>query len=297
MTSSFKIKDGLIQLGVNRPFGVNENGVHVFECIRLLCGTVDLEDKANFSTIKLRHCFLTESKRTLRINTIRNIIKTIFDGSMKQSDIENYLNRTSRINEIFWTRVKGELCLALACFYGKRYTQSFLHIYRLLEIFSVAMPIFYAGVEHDYYKRLLFLKSLPQNPRDGDLAILRAFMEVVAKEGGYLGHNIEIYYSKGDNGWDNRFAKQINDYVIVPERLKSNLDVALRRIDVPFKEFPSFFVSFRNRLFHNTLSQDNFDLDALRGSEAVCEPLIKPALNWFTLTLCVVFRQNVARYI
>ncbi len=297
MPSTFRIKDGLLQLGIRKPFGVNDDGVHAFECLRILCGTVNLENRSDGSTIKLRHCFLTEDVRRLKSNSIREIISAAFDGEISIGDAEIYLNKTSGINKDFWMRVKGELCLALACWSESQNTRAFLHIYRLLEMTSVALPLFYASVEHDYYKSLNFLKGLPQNPRDGDLAIFRKFIGILSKEGGYQSHKLEIFYSKGNLAWDAKYSKQIQDYVISAENLKATIDLTTSTIDVPFSEFPSFYVTFRNRLFHNMLSADNFDLDKLGGSDAACEPLIKPALNWFTLTLCVILKQNAARYI
>ncbi|TAU90976.1 hypothetical protein [Rhizobium leguminosarum] len=297
MPSTFRIKDGLSQLGIRKPFGVNDDGVHAFECLRLLCGTVNLENKANGSVIKLRNCFLTQTVRKLKLNSLKQVVSSAFDGEISIDDAEKYLNKTSGINRDFWMKVKGELCLALACWSEDQHTRAFLHIYRLIEMPSVALPLFYASVEHDYYKSLDFLKGLPQNPRDGDLAIFRKFIAVLAKEGGYQNLRMEVFYSKGNLAWDARYTRQIQDYVISAERLNSSIDTATSKIDVPYNEFPSFFVTFRNRLFHNMLSAENFDLDKLGGSDAACEPLIKPALNWFTLTLCVILKQNAARYI
>lgn len=297
MPSTFKIRDGLSQLGIRKPFGVNDDGVHAFECLRILCGTVNLQNKADGSVIKLRHCFLTQSLRKLKKTSIREIVTSAFDGDISVDDFEKYLAKASRINGDFWEKVKGELCLALACLSENQHTQAFLHIYRLLEMTSVALPLFYTSVEHDYYKSLDFLKALPQNPRDGDLAIFRKFVSILAKEGGYEELKMEVFYTKGNLTWDARYAKQIQDYVISGENLKASIDLANSKIEVPYAEFPSFFVTFRNRLFHNMLSSENLDLDKLGGSDAACEPLIKPALNWFTITLCVILKQNAARHI
>ncbi len=297
MTSTFRIKDGLSQLGVQKPFGVNDDGVHAFECLRILCGTVNLQNKADGSITKLRHCFLTQDTRKLKRTSIKEIIKSVFEMDASVEDVEKYLTKTARINGGFWEKLKGEICLALSCLVENQHTKSFLHIYRLLEMTSVALPLFYASVEHDYYKSLEFLKSLPQNPRDGDLAIFRKFISVLAKEGGYEGLKTEVFYSKGDLSWDARYIKQIQDYVISADRLKAVIDPATGKIEVPYEEFPSFFVTFRNRLFHNMLSAENLDLDKLGGADAACEPLIKPALNWFTITLCVILKQNASRHI
>lgn len=293
MPATIKIIETLGRLGVDAPFGINDRGVGMFVCFRLLCGSVDLLNKKTGEVVQQRHCFLTETKRRAKKNTIKEIVQTAFDGDFTIQQMDSYLNFVQLRNRGFWDRLNGELCLALFCERKGEQAKAFLHIYRLLEMVSVALPLFYASAEHDYQRALSFLKALPENPRDGDLAIMKKFVSEVARKGGFEDHNITIPYSKGDFGWDARYEAQIQAYVINAERLTTSLEVASKEISVPFSEFPSFFVSFRNRLFHNTLSQGNFNLDELNGSDLVCEPLIKPALNWLTLVLCVVVKQNL----
>ncbi len=297
MPKSYKLKDALANLGSQKPFSVNVDGIPVFECLRLLCGTIDLENKTTKVVIKPRYCHLTEAKRRLKKNSISEIILSAFDGDLTKEDTEVYLNKAKNYNKGFWDNLKGELTLAIAALHNNEYLICFLHIYRLIEMVSVALPLFYAGSEHDYLKALQFLKELPQNPRDGDLAIFKKFIEVVAKSGGYGGHVIKVFYSTGDLQWDNEYTKQIECCIITEEKLKATIDKAGSYIAIPFSEFVSFFASFRNRLFHNTLSKQNFDIDALKGADLVCRPIVKPALNWFTLVVCVIIEQNASRYI
>lgn len=296
MPFTYKIVDALAKLGATAPFGVNAEGVHAFECLRILTGTVNLEHKTSGKKIVLRRCFLSEQDRKRKSNSLSEIVVRAFDSAFTMPEVESYLIKTKSINRTFWENLKAELCLALACEHQGNSTEAFLHIYRILEMSSVALPLFYATAENDYKKALSFLKNLPANPRDGDLAIFKKFSQTLAREGGYVGHNIEIYYSKGDIGWDQSFSTQVRKYVVEAEKLTTTIDVSNGKIDVPFVELPSFIVSFRNRLFHNTLSVENFDLDKLRGSNMACEPIIKPALNWFTLALCVILQQSIDRH-
>lgn len=296
MPSTFKIKDALNLLGSRPPLGVNDNGVHAFECLRLLTGTVNLEHKVTGKVSTLRFCHLTQQKRKLKRNTISEVISNAFDGDLTEGDLSSYLERTKATNRGYWESLRAELCLALAADYSENYTEAFLHIYRILEMSSVALPLFYATAEYDYRKALDFLKELPGSQKDGDLAILKKFSTIIARTGGYTRYTIEIPYSKGDFAWDDRYAEQIEKYVLGTGSLRSVVDTAGRKIDVPFEEVPSFIISFRNRLFHNALSMGNFDLDYLGGPSRVCEPLIKPSLNWVTLVLCAIIQQSIARY-
>ena len=297
MPSTYKIRDALANLGVSAPLGVNADGAHAFECLRLLTGTVDLEHKQTGKVLRIRYCHLSEKMRRLKASSLAELIGLAFNSTLSLNDISSYLNKTNSINRGYWEKLKAEICLALVCEHQADHTGAFLHVYRILEMSSVALPLFYATAEYDYNKALLFLKDLPKNPRDGDLAILKSFSRVLAERGGYIGYNVEVFYSKGDFTWDGKFADQIQTCVIRQESLRSVLDNAARKIDIPFEEMPSFIISFRNRLFHNTLSVKNFDLDYLGGANIVCEPLIKPALNWITLMLCAILQQSIARYV
>lgn len=300
MPGTFKLVEPLAKLGVEKPFGVNESGVHIFECLRLLCGTVDLVDKASGEVLKLRHCHLSLSNRRLKKNTLKEVANSAFDEEIELSDIGDLLGKIQGRNRNFWEQVKSEVCLALAARSRQSYLASFLSIYRLHEMISVALPLFYAGAEHDFRKALDFLKALPSNPRDGDLAIMKKFVEVVARSGGYDALLIDIPFSHGSARWDAEYCRQVDSYVVKAEKLQNQgvlVDDATKLINVPFSTFPSFLVTYRNRLFHNALSSDNFDIDSLGGADMVCRPLIDPSLNWVTLLLCVVIKQNLSRYL
>lgn len=297
MPATFKLVEPLSKLGIAAPFGVNESGVRIFELLRLLCGTIDLEEKTSGRRVRLRHCFLTESRRRLSRQTVADIIGKAFDGEFQFLEMHRYLLAVQRRNVDFWDSLVGELCLTLASREAGQYTRCFLHLYRIVEMISVALPLFYASSEHNYRRSLEFLKALPTSPNDGDLAIFRKFITEVARQGGYNRYQVKIPYTRGDLRWDGVFERQIEDYVIRPGNLRAVIDDAAKQIEVPFTEFPRFVVSFRNRLFHNALSGENLDLDQLNGPELVCEPLIDPALNWFTLVFCVILKQSVERHL
>lgn len=297
MPTTFKLVEPMSKLAVSAPFSVNESGVHVFECLRLLCGTVDIEKKDDGKTFKLRRCFLTESQRKLSRASIRSIVDVAFDGEFTIKDLEAYLASGRRRNAEFWKGLAAELTMALACRERQAFLECFLHLYRLIEMTSVALPLFYAGSEHNYRRALDFLKSLPQNPRDGDLAIFKKFISEISRLGGYDRHKIKINYSRGDIRWDASFERQVEAYVIAAEGLSATVEVETKSIEVPFSEFCSFIASFRNRIFHNSLSSSNINLDELNGADLTCEPLIDPTFNWFTLVLCVVIKESIARHL
>lgn len=297
MPATYKFIDPMRKLGVVEPFSVNDEGLSIFVCLRLLCGTINVERKETGRVVRLRQCFLTERERKLTRRSLSDIIATAFGGAYSPEDIQRYLRESRRRNSDFWASLAAELCHALICRERAQYLACFLHLYRLVEMTSVALPLFYASAEHNYKKALDFLKMLPENPRDGDLAIFRKFISEVSRAGGYGRHRIVFSYSRGNLRWDAAFEQQVNDYVIQAAGLNASVEVAAKQIEVPFVEMPSFIACFRNRMFHNALSAENFDLDRLNGPELVCEPLVDPILNWYTLVLCVIVEESISKHL
>ena len=93
MPSTYKAEDALKRLGVTAPLGLNAEGVHAFECLRLLTGTVNLNHKKSGKKYPLRYCHLTESRRKLRANSLKEIVETAFNSTLTMKEIAEYLRK------------------------------------------------------------------------------------------------------------------------------------------------------------------------------------------------------------
>lgn len=93
MPSCYSLKEPLNPSWSKKPLGVNEAGVSIFECLRLLLGTVNLVHKPTGKLVRLRHCFLTDSKRRISRKTIDDVVRVIFDGDLSAKDVSGYLSR------------------------------------------------------------------------------------------------------------------------------------------------------------------------------------------------------------
>jgi hypothetical protein len=285
---------GKLQPGA--PFGVGATGVPSFECLRLLCGSVILEHKDTLARVPLKFCNLAQSTRVMKSNTIKEIVNRAFDDEIGIDEVRVFLEVAQHRNLDYWERLKGELCLALHAAEQQRHVEAFLHTYRLFEWISIAMPLFFAQGELDYFRSMDFLKALPENDKSGELLILKRFSAKVSEAGGYGGLTIDVPLTCHVPGWDQEFADQIDKFVLEPEGIKdADVDIAQGLVKIPFSSFPKFYVAFRNRLFHNSISRKNLIVDKLGGAELTCRPLTRPALNWFCLVFCVVLNRAVSR--
>ncbi|WP_085909986.1 hypothetical protein [Kiloniella majae] len=299
MPSTYKLKEPVPVGATSSPFCVGGRGVPSFECFRILCGSVDIEIKSTGQTSKFRHCYISQQSRRPNKKIIEKIVDVVFDGTLSLSDVETFLKKTRGKNHDFWEELRNEL---LFCIFAKkrdRNVEAFLHLYRMLELISVALPLIYARKLDDYRDAMKFIKSLSKNNRDSDLAVLRYFTEEIAK-GNSTFSRLQIDYSF--DGIDTRVATeietQLSKYIFSDEKIKHTFFMTPNEgVSVGFSSVSLFIASCRNRLFHNASTKNNFKLDPLHGAEPICSVLIEPSLNWFGIILSEIMKSESSKYI
>lgn len=298
MPKTFKLGEPLPAESCPRPFGVGGNGVPVFECLRLLSGAVDLTNKNIGSEVKLRYCHLTQAKKRVSSRTIDRIVDTVFDGDLLTDDVRQFLIKAGGENKRFWEELRNELCFCLHANKKGKSVEAFLHLYRILELVSVAVPLIYANKISDFREALKFIKSLNKNDRDQDLAILKYFVEAISKGGALSSLSVDFSFENLAQPARTALASQLGSYVFADGKIShSFFETPEDGVSVEFKSVSSFMVSCRNRLFHNAITNDNFKLDPLYGASSVCSVLIGPGLYWFSIVLSEILKAQAARYV
>ena len=291
------LRDPLSNFGAAKPFGVNDDGAPVFECLRLLTGTVDIYHKSTLQTLRSRHCFLTQSSRRLGRGTLKSIVSRVFDQDLTIEDAAAYLTKGGSDNKKFWSELNAEICLCLDARSKKRNVEAFLYLYRMLEMVSLALPLVYASSQPDYKKALDFLKALSSNPRDGDLAIFKQFSRSIATEGGYTALTFDFFVRHQNASWRAEAQSQIESHILSELSAAACFSDNGEKFSIPFAEMSSFYVTFRNKLFHNSQSGSNFRLDPLFGASSLCGIVIDQTLYWFTLVVVEIVKAHARRYI
>lgn len=291
-----KLVDPLKVKSIVKPFGVGSDGYPIFECIRLLMGTIDVENKRTAQNTKLRRCHVSQNQRSLVQGTLANLVAKIFDGDLSTGDFGEYLAKGGRENSVFWEEVKGELCLCLVAEKRKQHLHAFLHLYRVLELISIALPLVYASTEPDYKKSMKLLRSLTHNPRDGELAVFRNFTAHIARKGGYEKLLIGYDYSCSDEIWQKNASKQFESYVLDARKI-GEIRTDYSGFDVKFSHVPLLLVNTRNRMFHRLLSGENFNLDELNGVDDICATVTRPTIYWLSLVIIEILKSHVKRFV
>jgi hypothetical protein len=287
--------DPLADKGVIRPFGLGNDGFPMFECIRLLMGSVDVENNRSTRIVKLRRCYVSQSNRKLGQRTLGKLVGTIFENDLTVEEFGKYLDKGGNDNRGFWEKVKSELCLSLVAEKGGQYLHAFLHLYRVIELISIALPLVYASTEPDYGKALELLKSLNQTDA-GELAVLRSLSAHIAKSGEYEDLKLSFVYPNADELWKTEASKQFNKYVLEQGRVGEVKDDN-SGFEAKFAQVPSLVVNTRNRMFHRKITGHNFDLDKLDGVDLICQTVTDQTLYWLSLTVIEILKVHSRRYI
>jgi len=298
MPSTFRLMEPMPAGTFERPFGVRSNGVPVFECLRLLTGALDVEHRPSSKNVKHRYCYLSQKSRRLSGNTVKKIVELAFDGDLNAGEVGTYLTKSANANRAFWEELRTEICFCLSANKSQRHVEAFLHLYRIFELVSVALPLIYATKVADFRDAVRFIKSLSKNERDQDLAILRYFSEEISRSGSFAGLSIDYSFDKIDSSARAHLRSQLDSFVLNSKNI-SHTGFASPNdgVSIEFKSVSSFMVSCRNRLFHNAISNENFKLDGMQGSNTICSILIDPGLYWFSLVLSEIMKAEASRYV
>lgn len=297
MPSTYKLEEPQALNNLAFPFSVANNGVPIFECVRLLSGSVDIKERLTGRLTKLRNCWFTQSIRRPGQRTIASIIEALFDGDLNAEDVKLVLEKSRLENRAFWEEFRAELCFCLSCHRGKNSVSAFLHLYRILELISISVPLVYSSQLSDYRASVSFIKSLSKAERDGDLSILRNFSQALSLNDQYRDLFIDFPFSSHDEALRTELKVQL-DRCVINERIEHEyFAVENTGVKIKFSSVPSFVASCRNRLFHNAISSENLKLDPLRGPDLVCCTLIEPTLYWLCLILAEVFKAKAKRFV
>ncbi|MBD8678311.1 hypothetical protein [Sphingomonas sp. CFBP 13720] len=272
------------------PFSVNENGNALHEVLRLLLGTIDVYNPTTDQIVKLRsNEFRTEIANKSRPEKIVNLV---LGPDVGLHDYIKILNTVGLRNATFFRTVRSELVLCLLAKKQKRYTESFLYLYRILEYVSVAFPMLYALSHQSFVGSHNFLKSIALNGKEGDLKILEKTIPILSAQGNLTNLTFDFCVEGIDVDCVSAIKNEITNCVkpAVPSlEFETEGDVLFR---VPFDEMSVFFATIRNRMFHYRLGEKNINWDRIGGSETICRMCGRELIYWFALLYTEIIRVS-----
>jgi hypothetical protein len=297
MPKSFTLREPTKLSNTTAPLGLNEFGHPMFQCARLLAGSVDLYRKSDEKIIRPRFCYLSQSIRTVRKVTIKEIVSLIYgeEGIDVEAFVRSLRTYGAR-NRKFWEELSAELCHLLNSIHEDRHIDSFLYLYRVHERVSVALPLIYAHSEIDFGKALEFIKSISSEERDGELSVFKLFVsKYFSSNDLYRDLMVDVDFSIDGPDWGKIALAEVKSALGLDNEKNANkfaIDEGAGVVSFRFIHFPIFLVSFRNRLFHYTNSQRNFDLDRLGGADGVCRAVVPSMLYCLSQVVSEIVRRQ-----
>lgn len=293
MISRYKYKDVIFRENSLSQNLRIENGSSILRIFRLISGTINCEDEYKNTVYKFRNNYTTfpfvENNKLSGTTVLDN-----FPPELLIKDLDQYFKK-ARENKKFYDSIEIELLKCLIADYEKRYLESFFYLYRVIEGICYSIPLMYVSKNKDYNKTYSELQGFFGKDKDGELAFFKRFVaETFNKEDFYKSnilidlHQIEI--------------EEIRPvyYKIYLEKLKNKTasqPIENESIEVKFIVFYDLMIELRNRFFHNSKGswQENLESTNLLFPDLFFKPLISHGLNWISIILFEIIKNDFAK--
>jgi hypothetical protein len=262
---------------------------------RLLTGTVNINRAYDGREIRCRHDFVRQ-RTSLGRATDRNISTGLFGEDVSIDDAKSFLMKFRSQNVGFFKQLQVEICHCILHLKLNNDVESFLHFYRALERLSVAFPAIYISGQTEFVRVHSFLKDVVSSKDDGELSLISNFCNFIAINSDVLSEYIlDFDFDAYDLDQKSRILSEIR--AILPTKMAEKMTEENGKISFPYKMVPSFLITCRNRLFHNSnTGQRNFDVDRMGGAAVMCHGLVNAGLHWLALTYIEVVRNRAGRF-
>ncbi len=227
----------------------------------------------------------------------RTVVRFLFNGDVSLPAYSQFLTAGLVRNDQFFQSIFEEMMFSV--FYRARneFLPSFLHLYRTLELISIAFPMLYTSLEKDFKRSHDFLKTLVASDRDGDLKIFERSITFIANDQNYRRmqflFDVRTVGAPADGALYSEIKRVIGSETI---GTKIDWDDINLEFKVNFDNMSSFIAALRNRMFHYRVSEINIGVAASHGSDTVCRLVIDEMINWFGLLYVEMIRVLVRRW-
>ncbi len=264
------------------PFGLYENGLIPHEILRLLVGTVNLFDKDNERLVKVTENELRNG-RILKPEPNR-VLNKIFEGGVTEDDYVRVLREIGARNRRYFEKLRGELIHCLAAKKEGFHLESFLHLYRCVELISTLMPMLYARSQDNFQDTKSFFMDLMKDEKEGELKVLERFISHISRSTQIN----DVVFVFDLSNLPTRYLEVTKDQIArkVLSALKDDqyeIDDTSETVTVKFLAMSKYIVSLRNRIFHYSASRSNIDISEIGGASHVARISTKEGIYWFSI--------------
>lgn len=272
--------------------------------LRAITGTASIKHSVNLKVHKLN-----QNLTFIPIQQIKNISAKKFVQNFEDIDIsmlsnQDFINRFTRArgkNRKFYSIVEKELVEALIAYKEKNYTKSFIFIYRLIETISFTTPLIVLSKNSDYFKTYDELKSLfNSNDQLGELGFFKRFLSTLFKDDDYLSTGATLDFSCINNITDRSSCITIYKKYMTKSKTDNTQIEGLKsetsdEISLEVINFHDFFITFRNRFFHNLKGSIRENIQAIEifDTNLFFQPIVTQGLNHIGLILFKLIEKDL----
>lgn len=258
--------------------------------IRLLVGTLDFECLRTGIVVKSRSDY---SNLGIRVNggVYKKTIKAGIPAGLDRFD--RLTKRTLNYNFALYKDLFFELCSYLHARSQENELQAFVHLYRVLERISYCLPLLWAAKSPDHKKSFDTLKGYFNDPKAGELRVLKRFVEDFVDKAERETHatfNISSVHANWKKSYYTTYFTLIQD----SEHFVSATDPD--QFVIKFSGILDLMITCRNRYFHSlTGNSQFFNGDEVPDANEFFGIVNENAANWLAFLLFRVFENELER--
>jgi len=191
--------------------------------------------------------------------------------------------RDNRSNTLFYINVLLEITNAIQLNSQKRYTQSFLHIYRAFEHIAYSFPLLYLQTQTSYSSTYNTLREYFKDGGNSELAFCKQFVGKLL-DASVLASTIDINFTEN---------KVENKKVLNLLKVSNNFVTSTYDVSIKYEDVWDLVVQCRNQYFHHLSGMSNsISSQAMVDSDSFFKSINDIALQLFsTLYLSLLLNR------
>lgn len=254
--------------------------------IRLLLGKLDIYCNKSQKIVKQRINYynLPYKKERLSTNlgTYFGTTNLILSNSIRAG-----------INRNFYKEIFFEFSNYFTCMKNKNFVNGFVHLYRILERISYALPLIWASKSKDFYGTFSKLKEFFQNKDTKELGGLKLFIKGFVDP--YLAITTDFNIISINQDWQKEYFMSIKNAAIKAQGSNTPLiETPFNRISIKNEDIIGFIIEIRNKYFHAlTGANASFTSKNIMCTDEFFEIINEPCINWLAFLIMEVIKIDL----
>ncbi|WP_330110591.1 hypothetical protein [Methylophaga thalassica] len=274
---------------------IQNNSSALLVLIRLLSGSVKIVHEYTNTEINQRKNYFSSDYKSFGQSWGAKFPKLISED-ISSNDIAMYIKANKYTNKIFYTNILTEVSHFLYASKKGSHTSAFIHVYRLLEKISYALPLIYASKTDDFVSSFNQLKRfMSGGDNKEELGFFKKFVESLFEGEPLTSTSLDISI-RADNpcvqeNFFNEMKRVLHERIIHPDTQEPT------KLSINFTDFGSFIITIRNRFFHNMNKRaDNINTQKVVDSDAFFKNVNDISMYWISQVLLLILSHLISNF-